>query len=190
MNNLKFAKLSVAKVCHEMANHLSIMKFLQEDLANSDVDEVKELLKTIDLLTLTMDFFRNIYANSGGISSVREILINIFKIKDITLLDNENVLSDLSNNFENVLCGVLYIIMKACKTGDEITVSKIGKNIFVAIPEGRALSKNVIDAFNNSVDEDIFNIFVNYIKKLANLENLEINLETENKNLRVKIWKK
>lgn len=186
MNNLKSAKLSVAKICHEMANHLSVMKFLQEDLGNSDVHEVKELLKIVDLLTFTMDFFRNIYTASSANSDIKKILLNIFKLKGIILSDNEN---SLSNNFENVLCGILYIIMKNCKSGDEIKLSKIEEIIFITIPEGRSLSENIVNAFNNSLDDDVFNVFVNYIKELANLENLKINIENKNKNLRVKIWK-
>ena len=57
MDNINSVKFTVARLCHEIANSLSVIKFLQEDIDSSENYEIKELFKNIDLMVYTMDFF-------------------------------------------------------------------------------------------------------------------------------------
>ena len=168
-------QLTVAKICHEMANHLSILKFIQEDLADFDRPEIKEMLKTIDLLSITMDFFRNIYSPKIDPVAVSKDLQQIYDLKEIEISDPDGVLQSVPENLQSAIDAILYTIMKNSKPGDIVKVSKSDNGIILEIPTGRALPQNILNAFvKTPVADDIFNIFVNYAKHLASLDGFKI----------------
>ena len=163
-----------------MANHLSILKFLQEDLADSDIPEVKEILKTIDLLSVTMSFFRNIYSPKVDSIAVSKDLKKIYDLKEIKISDPDEILQIVPENLRSAIDAILYTIMKVSKPGDVVGVSRNNDEIILELPVERYLPQNVCAALcEASVDDDIFNIFVNYAKHLASLDNFKI-LNNEN----------
>ena len=183
----QITQLTVAKICHEMANHLSIIKFLQEDLAEHNSPELKELLRTVDLLSLTMDFFRNIYSAKIDSVSLFETLKKIYNLKGISLSDPYTIVQSLPENLQNAISGILYTIMKVSKPGDIVKVSGNFSMIVVDVPKDRALPKNVSASLEEtSVNDDIFNIFVNYTKYLADLEDYKILQERFGEEQRIK----
>ena len=183
----QITQLTVAKICHEMANHLSIIKFLQEDLAEHNSPELKELLRTVDLLSLTMDFFRNIYSAKIDFPTLFETLKKICNLKGICLSDPYDIIQSLPENLQNAISGILYTIMKVSKPGDVVKVSGNFSMIIVDAPRGKALPKTVTTALEgNFVKDDIFNIFVNYTKYLANLDGYKILQEKSGEDQKVK----
>lgn len=192
MENIKNLQLTVAKVCHEMANHLSIMKFIQEDLVFSQCPEVKELMSSVDLLTLTMDFFRSIYAPFDGVSyDIYKTLSDILRLKEISVVDDTGIILNLPGGVKNIVCGILYCIIKVSKQKDVIKLSGTLNNILIESPQNRSVSKVTYDTFNSgSLESNVFNIFENYIKYLASLNKVEVSIETENGNQKVRVWKK
>ncbi|MDR1333171.1 MAG: hypothetical protein LBJ69_02085 [Holosporales bacterium] len=191
MDQLHTTKLTVAKLCHEVANHLSVLVFLKEDLVNK-TQELSELFTLIDMLTHTMDFFRNIYATSGTISNIMETMQCIAKLKSIHISDDSNVMkkSDDNSGAPSFLGGVLYIVLKACKPNDTISITKSPKEISITVSSPRRLHEAVSAAFNEETcKEDIFNTFALYVKKLAKFQGFNVSADTdESGGLRIKAW--
>jgi len=192
MNELRTTKLTAAKICHEISGYLSVMKFLQEDLKSLESnDDLKMLFEEIDLLSCSMDFFRNIYSSSKQKTGIYKIISNIYKLKGVSLPDLSSLFDNASNaNDENFLAGVLYIVLKSCRQGESVFVE--GNSSDIVITTGTSsLPSSIINAMNNDdCDEDIFNVLAKYIKTLANLEKYSINVESVlNGGLRIKIWK-
>lgn len=171
-----------------MANSLSIMKFLQEDISFSDNEVIKELFQNIDLMTCTMDFFRNIYASSKNRVRINEILLNILKLKNISLSGDINVLSKVSIAFENVICGIIYICMKACKTSDNILLENNNNKIVIKI-SNRTFPQETQKAFQElDLEENAFNIFVLYVKYLAKSLDIFIDSDFDLNNIVITLW--
>lgn len=188
MDNLKSVELTVAKLCHEMANSLSVMKFLQEDIDASQNHELKELFKTVDLLTYTMDFFRRIYSLSENSIQVNGILLDILQSKNISLIGNLNIFSNASPIFDNVICGILYICMKACREADSILIEETGEKIVISV-SNRTLPQEVVKALQGTdVTENIFNTFALYIKNLAKLNHIDIISDINPNNISITLW--
>ena len=193
-DQLKTTKLTAAKICHEIANHLSVLKFLQEDLKSSYNCEADEIINIVDLLTATMDFFRNIYSTTGSISNISKIITDIYRLKKITIENNGCFYDFESTNEENIICGMLYVVMKSCKSADTVSIN-FEKNLWIIKikNKNRKFSDAIFNAINNDeVDEDIFNVFVLYIKKFALESGYSILTDEDATDgfLRVKIWKK
>ena len=185
MDQLKSIQLTVAKLCHELAGPLSIMKFLQEDLAESKNYEVKELLKSLDLLIYTMDFFRLVYSSTSSLE-LKNNLLKILEAKQIKLKDDSEVLLETSSN---LICGILYLVTKSCKPNDIIVIEQ-DKQTTTITADNRAFPTEVEAAFNNNqANQNVFNIFVLYLKQIAKTENLEIASDSKENRIKVKIWK-
>ena len=196
MDQLKTTKLTAAKICHEIANYLSIMKFLEEDLRPScHNDDLKMLLDNVDLLTYTMDFFRNLYASSKQKTGVGDVVFNIYKLKGISLIGSKKVFQSFTNpNEESMLACILYIIMKSCRHGYEVCIAfedNLGVSIEVTASIA-SLPSSILNALNSDeCDEDIFNIIAKYARRLASLEGYCISGDSNGStNLGIKIWKK
>lgn len=180
----------MARLCHEMANSLSIIKFLQEDIASSENNETKEFFKHIDLMTYTMDFFRNIYSSSLNTVKLDEILFNIFNLKNISLSGDIDVFSKISIVFSNIICGILYICMKSCKSSDNIILKKDDNKIIINI-RNRSLPFETIKAFQESnIEENVFNTFILYVKHLAKSHDILIESNFAPNNTTIALWNK
>ncbi|MDR3030944.1 MAG: hypothetical protein LBU35_00990 [Holosporales bacterium] len=189
MENFNTTKLTAAKICHEIANYLSVMKFLQDDIRPSNTPEAIELIKSIDLLSYTMDFFRSVYTGSVQNSNVLGIIKNICRLKNISLIAPTDIMETISGDLTNAIGIVLYIIMKICKPGDKITIKRSSDSFFIEKDNSTTISQNVINAINdNSCEEDIFNILAKYAKESFTSINYKISIETDSM-LKVKIWK-
>lgn len=191
---MKHTRLTVAKICHELANHLSVIQFLRDDLSERKDDEFMELCRGIDCLSLTLRFFRNIYLSNGDVECLVNIVIDLFKATQLVLSDKNNILRNIVNSpKEKVVCGALYIMMKTCKIGDEISIDRVGNNGYEIVIQsvGRTLPSGAIAALSdNDVQEDVFNVFVMYIKDTARLAGLNLKIDkTFNDFLRMLIWK-
>jgi hypothetical protein len=176
--------LTVSKVCHEMANHLSVMRFLGEDLKNTDIHEVKELLRNADLLACTADFFRGIYSTSGAVTSIFGTLFGLAKLKEVMISNADDSLDRFqSPEAQNMIAGLLYLIVKACKAKDVVSVvSPDSQTVWISASNRRFLPTAINLAFNNdSQIEDIFNVFAMYIKRLADASGHKIFVDTSDK---------
>ena len=176
--------LTVAKICHEMANYLIILNFIREDIEDSGQPEVMEMLHNIELMTYTMDFFRNIYTDNINPDALMTDIEKICAIKGVNISIIDDII--LTENVKIIVCGILYIIMKVLEHGDTVNITKNVDKITVVIPGTRNLPLSVSRALSKNVDDDIFNVFVNYINALANLYEYKIELI----NQEVIIWKK
>lgn len=188
---MKTTKLTVAKVCHELANHLSILAFIKEDLSNSDQPEVKEIVDTVDILMSTMDFFRNIYATKVDPSAVLASIEKIYEQKGIKIFDTNGVFMSLTDNLQNAISGILYLIMKVSKPGDVVDVSRKPFGVMIDLPRGRMLQKNVSDTLTEQeVESNVFNVFANYLKYFLDSEGCKVTTEMAVLNQRIMIWKR
>jgi hypothetical protein len=194
VTQLETVKLTVAKICHEIANCLIVIKFLQEDLSNSPIREIGELCREIDILINITDFFRNIYSMSDATSDSVSPIMNTLKLKKITLCDKTGIIEKLSSSGGKTICGVVYMMMKSCKPGDSIIVEKRGENtIMISIDKPRTIATKIIDTLNAKglVNEDVFNVFAVYVKSLAEVEGLNISVNIDkNHTPSIEIWKK
>ncbi|MDR3224013.1 MAG: hypothetical protein LBT03_00275 [Holosporales bacterium] len=195
MNDSQFdiAKFSVAKVCHEMANYLSIIKFIQEDLNKINNHELDELFVNIDLLTYTMDFFRGIYSASGSVINLCDVLCKIATLKNVNFIDLDRALPNISSDdSKSFIVGIIYLILKISKTGDTITISKFSSDSMeVRVNNGRTFPKTVMSVFNgNQIPHDIFNVFAIYVFWLAKTNGFEFSVTADGGgDFVVKTWK-
>jgi len=183
----KDINLTVAKICHEMANYLSVLSFIKEDIAGNATGNIEELCKTIDLLTYTMDFFRNVYADNADSKAEINALKKIYLLKDINLfISSDNGLYSLPNRVQKAICCILYTAMKSSKSGDIVTVSRAMDKFVINIPENTNLPTEVNNALSGTLPSNVINILINYAKNIASLEGYKIRLE-ESSN-QVVIW--
>ena len=179
--------LTVAKICHELANYLSVLNFIREDIVNEKEFDKVELVKTIELLTHTMDFFRNIYSDNINYKSMILALKQICSLKGIVLSGCDDMLVNINEKVKCVVYGLLYTIIKISKTEDVVNVSKNKNNIVISLPQGRTLPRTVSEVFSETiVDDDIFNVFANYINEKAERNGYGIKA-TDNE---IVVWKK
>jgi hypothetical protein len=191
MNQAHAVELTVAKLCHEMANHLSVITFFREDLANK-ADDLGELFVRIDLLMHVMDFFRGMYSTSGTIADMAEVVLRIANCQRIRINDTANAICNFSTAKEaNFFAGVLYILLKICKPEDVITIAGDCRFTTVTIDAPRKLHSSVCMAFNGeSAEEDIFNIFALHVKILATRQGFGLSTDyDEHEAMRINIWK-
>lgn len=190
LNNIDSINFTVARLCHEMANSLSVMKFLQENIAPSENNEIQELFKHIDLMTYTMDFFRNIYSSSVNTVRINDVLFSILNLKNISLNGDIDVFSKISIVFSNIICGILYIYIKSCRASDSIILKKDNDKIIISI-ENRTFPFETIKAFQeSSIEENIFNTFILYIKHLAKSHDILIKSNFDSNNTTIVLWNK
>lgn len=175
MDGLKTTRLTVAKLCHEMSGCLSIMKFLEEDLeASQSTDDLKLLFSEIDIMSSVMDFFRAVYSCSYQKTKIYETVVFLYKVKKVSLqslLVIQKIFDDFENgNEENILAGVLYVVLKSCRSSSAVFVENVNSVISITT-ENASLAYGTINALNNDdAEEDVFNVFAKYIRILANLE--------------------
>lgn len=173
-----------------MANSLNVIKFLQEDIFPSENDTIKELFQNIDLMTYTMDFFRNIYTSSESRGRINEKLLNILKLKDISLIGDIDILLNISPVFENIICGILYICMKSCKASDNVILEKNNDKIIIQL-SNRTFPQETQKAFQEpDVEENVFNVFVLFVKYLAKSHDILIHAEFDSNNIKITLWNK
>lgn len=174
------SRLTVAKVCHEIAGHLSIIKFIEEDIkCGIQNDSVDSLFDEIDLLMYVMEFFRAMYAASTKKSDVVSHIVNIYKSRDINLEDNSHLLFNLDCGYDEcIVSGILYIVSKICKKGSNVCVC--GNQHSIIIKTSQSISTlNMFDALcNNDTDANLFNIFAKYIRSLMNYAKYSIAIDT------------
>lgn len=179
--------LVVAKICHEMANYLSILNFIKEDIADNATNDIREMLKIIELLAGTMDFFRNIYSDSSDTESLINTVKKIYLLKDVKLQFPCETIYSIPEKVKNALCGILYTIVKSSRPGDVVTVSGSTHKILIDMPKNRAFPIEVRNALSHdAIKDNVFNILVNHAKRLANSEGYEIKLSFDLK--QVVIW--
>ena len=190
LDNVKTVQLAVAKICHEIANYLSIIKFLQEDIKEKATPEILELNKNIDLLSYTMDFFRNAYSDSVQSAKTPEIIKAICTLKEIDLKIAPEILENLeNNNLINAISLFVYIISKVSKSGERLEISKENDAIVIKTAKTVTLQKSIQGVINGeSAEEDIFNILACYARYLLNSAEYNAEIKISDK-LQIRIWK-
>lgn len=190
LENLKTIQLTAAKICHEIANYLSIIKFLQEDIKENESAEILELNKSIDLLSYTMDFFRNVYGSSVQPSKAPEIIKTICELKDLNLKFDPEILTECEDNdLINAICLFVYILSKTSRPNETTFVNKSNEVVTITKEGQSALPKSIKNLLNNeSSTEDIFNILASHAKHLLNSSKYNVEISTKNK-LQIRIWK-
>jgi hypothetical protein len=172
------ASLAVSKVCHEIANYLSVIKFIQDDIKNSNLSEMDELLTNIDMIEQTLKFFRSVYTSFNDDLTLS--ISSLYSLKNIKIIDECNVLEEtVCTRISNIICGILYIFMKSCKKNDSVLITK--DNIFVCRVSfdrvGLSLPQSIINAFKDvNAEPNAFNIFCKYLQKLARDESLHLSI--------------
>lgn len=184
----KDTNLTVAKICHEIANYLSVLNFIKEDTTASATCDLGEMYKIIDLLAYTMDFFRNVYTDNIDSKAVINSLKKIYLLKDINLfITSESSMHSLPEKVQGAICCILYTIMKSSQSGDIVAVSSATDKFIINIPENINLSTEASKALSGTTQSNAFNILINYAQNIASLEGYKIKLEDNSR--QVVIWK-
>ena len=176
--------MTVAKICHEMANYLSVLNFIKEDIASNTTGDVREMFKIVELLTYTMDFFRNVYADNIDSKTLINALKKIYLLKEINLFMSSD---NMPEKIRGAICCVLYTIMQSSNSGDIVSVSNVGNKVVINMPKDSILPTEVNKALSSDISNNAFNILVNYAKSIARLDGYEIRIEDNLK--QVVIWK-
>jgi hypothetical protein len=148
-----------------------VIKFIQEDMANLNIPELDELFLNINMLEYTLKFFRGLYTSFN--SDLSHCIRSLFKLKNISLVDEEEVLEETAcTRISNIICGILYIVMKACKEGDVVSIESQGlQGYSMSVNRELSFPQSVINTFNDSnIGTDVFNVLCKYLNDLASDE--------------------
>jgi hypothetical protein len=204
MDDLLMCQLVAENICHEMANRMNVLKFLQEDIlgevqASEDLSPtLTKLFDNIDEAIFVMDFFRNLYAAPDMKNEVSKIAIKICEQEEIKVTnftaEFEESLTD--PKIVKAIAAILFLLtltkIKKEKYSVEFVVVEKVTIIDVKGCTGdsqRRLIK-MLNADSENNDEDAFNIVAHYAKKLLAANKLMF--RTDDKifgTLRIKICK-
>lgn len=200
MDSLLTTQLAVTNMCHEIANRMSIIKFLQEDVVSDfkngvlSEDSLEGLFAHIDDAILSMDFFRNLYSPSESKNEILKISLKICEKKDIKIVNFTTQFEESfsSSNVGKAIAAILFFLTKINNSKFSVIFSTIEKAIIMDIRGCTGeLQKRLIAMLNaNEDDENTFNTIAHYIKSLLLTDKLFI--KTDNKivdTLRIKICK-
>jgi hypothetical protein len=138
-----------------------------------------------------MSFFRGIYSGGSAVDTLDAVL-GVAKLKNISISDKNNVLTEfVVSNSKTSILGILYLIIKVCKSQDVIVISyRTSEPIKISVDKQRVFPEAIYLAFNdNLLQENVFNVFALYVKDLAKEQGFEISAElVENDGLRVNIY--
>ena len=74
--------------------------------------------------------------------------------------------------------------MKVSKKDDVIKIYGTNNKIFIKIPDYRILPTGVANALvNENITDDIFNVFINYVKNIAISDGYKIVLDNDNQQI-------
>ncbi len=162
--DFKTSNFTVAKICHEMANHLSVLKFIQEDLQSENPALSNEMRRSLDLLINTLDFFRSLFVESPEPIRVYDILLKIARLRDIGIKVESNY--DDFEDIHAIISALIYIIIKTCKRGDIVNVTEDYPHVInISVSNQRLVSDVTITSLNENVQPNSQNILLVYIKE-------------------------
>lgn len=202
MDGLLVAQSVATNICHEMANYMSIIKFLQEDIldeiknGSNSVDSMNQLFDNVENAILSMDFFRNLYSSSESKNEISKIILKICEKKGLKISNFTEQLQDplFSANVEKAASAILFLITKMNNSKFCITLSIVDKAIIIDVRgcagEAQRHFIKMISTDINSENKNTFNIVAHYARILLSLDKLTI--KTDNKivdTLRIKICK-
>lgn len=183
MTGLNTTRLTVAKLCHEMSGCLSIMKFLTEDLEKAqNATDLKDLFNEVEMMTAILEFFRAIYSDSKHKANIYDVIANLFQKKKVKLNNSKQIATifdNLKTGFqERILAGILYIVLQACCSSFSVSVEWREENLCI-FSDSATLASNILMALSDdNVEENVFNIFALYVKKMIVLNNCELIIKT------------
>lgn len=176
-------KLAVAKVCHEFANHISAMKFAQEDimesLALSDNDDLKLLFESLDAMSVTLDLFRSIFGTASRKTDSLLCLLKLYASKGMKAHNLEGVNDYLTSpELERLCATVAYLVFKFGKRGDIVSFSIDENGVKISITsESFRIPTAISEALTEGdVEIDVFNILGAYAATTAKQLSMKIEL--------------
>lgn len=171
--DFKTSNFTVAKICHEMANHLSVLKFIQEDLQSENPALSNEMRRSLDLLINTLDFFRSLFVESPEPIRVYDILLKIARLRDIGIKVESNY--DDFEDIHAIISALIYIIIKTCKRGDIVNVTEDYPHVInISVSNQRLVSDVTITSLNENVQPNSQNILLVYIKEMLSKKGYNI----------------
>ena len=171
--DFKTSNFTVAKICHEMANHLSVLKFIQEDLQSENPALSNEIRRSLDLLINTLDFFRSIFVESTEPIRVYDILLKIARLRDIGIKVESNY--DDFEDIHAIISALIYIIIKTCKRGDIVNITEDYPHVInISVSNQRLVSDVTITSLNENVQPNSQNILLVYIKEMLSKKGYNI----------------
>ncbi len=178
-------QLTVAKLCHEMAKYLSILKFLEEDFKDQNATNLNELFNNIDVSINVLDFFRTIYTTTDQPQILLKSIAELYASRNIKLIGTCNLF-----DFDKVygICGILYILMKSCKSNGSVCIDSDHEKTLTLTSHECYINQTIIDALNGSTNSpNAINVFALYTKKLLESESYEILLDQTEECLTIKL---
>jgi hypothetical protein len=160
-----------------MTNYLSMVSFIYEDIVGTGLAELEEFSVHVRLLEQTLRFFRSIYTSKP--ENLRAIVAGFFELKKITLSDEADVFETVNEDIGNVICGILYVTAKFCKSTDVVSIKRIEADYVISMDgTTRTLPVKTVEVFEDeSVQEDAFNVFAKYIVRMASDAGCKIAVE-------------
>lgn len=203
IDTLLTTQYTASNICHEIANYMSIIKFVQDDVLhdfksrNLSEETLEQLFVNIDIAMLIMDFFRNLYSPSQSKNDVLKILHNIYKFKGVKIsgLNPDSSDSIKTYSVERIAASLLFIILKLSRAKNDIIFDSLSGNIVINIkgysPDfKKELNKILTDGDDGETTQNVFNVMIHYAKCLAAVDKYAIKIDDKNvDNLRIIICK-
>ena len=156
-----------------MANHLSVLKFIQEDLQSENPALSNEIRRSLDLLINTLDFFRSLFVESPEPIRVYDILLKIARLRDIGIKVESNY--DDFEDIHAIISALIYIIIKTCKRGDIVNITEDYPHVInISVSNQRLLSDFTITSLNENLQQNSQNILLVYIKEMLSKKGYNI----------------
>ncbi|MDR1488649.1 MAG: hypothetical protein LBI26_02830 [Holosporales bacterium] len=201
MDEMLIAKCVASNICHEIANSISVIKFVEEDVSlllnsrDNSLGEVLQLLfQNVDSLINSMNFFRDLYSLSSSNKEIIQTVVKMYEYKNVKISGTNSKTLELITNsrVEKIVAAVLFVVLKLSNKGNKV-IFDIPNNDSIIInvkkysPEFKT---EVIKILNQELTPDVFNVIGYYVRCLAQTEEYEIRIDSKNsENLRIIICK-
>lgn len=171
------SSMLISKVCHDLANTLSTIVFIKEDINDGTIDDktgIKELINSTENLSLRLSFFQNIVVSGKHIKSLYDILTDLcnkhnikFEIQDLITQNEDHPFYE-----ENIICGIIYMLVSAGIKQQSFNTIKLmfsNNKIVINVPDLSIdnVPSDILDVTSiDPIQPSIVNIFAVYIRNL------------------------
>ncbi|MDR0552566.1 MAG: hypothetical protein LBG13_00535 [Holosporales bacterium] len=198
MDELLFPQSIASNICHEIANHLSIAKFLYDEIKEKakkdgllNMEDTEEIASSIEMLILLIDFYRNVYSSMEIKNHALSIVSRIYRIKNIKFSELSSKPSDSATGCvpEKIAAIILFSILKLCNEDIEIILDAPANNVVINIKKYSAQFEKDLDKFLNAPRTcDALNVLMYYAETLLKSERYSIKTDKIANNLRIIVW--
>jgi cob(I)alamin adenosyltransferase len=202
VDDLLMTQHTVSRVCHNIANDVNVIQFILDDLMSEATQKniqegtVKHLVGQVDALSMSMDFFRNLYSPANSKNNVLKIARNICRFREVRIPEiSQEILSQIpSHRVEKSIAVILFLLAKLKKRNLEIEMKILGNSIGIMLRtfdiDLQKSLHGILCQISECSEPNHENILVYYAQKLVSIDGYFFKVNNVNDSFEIMICKK